>query len=131
MTKADIIVSVPKRKIISHRRSEGNLTNIRPTAPNMSVVVGVVRKSHATEGEIETRVVVVQRIGLASDVYLPGRSNNSMLFWDVDDNRHEYTTSPLFENLTIENTLFTDKINSTSGNGINITDNVNMLNYVK
>ena len=80
---------------------EGNLTNIRPIAPNMSVVIGIVRRSHQTEGEIGVKPVVVQRLSLSSDVYPGGLINNAILFWNTITSRHEYTTTPTLDNLTV------------------------------
>ena len=80
---------------------EGNMTNVRPTPPNMSVILGEVLFSNVNEGVIGNRPVVVQRVGLSSDVYLPGRSNNSVLAWDATNQRYGHTNSPIFNNLTL------------------------------
>lgn len=82
---------------------EGNLTNIRPIAPNTSVVIGIVTRSHLSEGVIAVNPTVQQRLSFLSDVYPANKINNSILSWDGDAERHEYTISPFFNNITGNN----------------------------
>ena len=81
---------------------EGNLTNIPPIAPNIRVVMGIVERSNSNEGVIAFNPTVVQRIQLASDVYPFGLTNNSILQYNSNTSRFEFTTSPTFDDITIQ-----------------------------
>ena len=61
----------------------GALTNIRPIAPNIAVIIGVVLRAHATEGVLSIKPVVVQRVSLASDVVISSIQDDDILAWDT------------------------------------------------
>lgn len=70
----------------------GALTNIRPTQPNIGVVIGVVLRAHATEGVLAVNPVVIQRISQASDVLVSSIADAQILAWDNGDSRWENKT---------------------------------------
>jgi hypothetical protein len=63
--------------------TEGALTNVRPTPPNIGVIIGVVLRAHATEGVIGVNPVVIQRVSLASDVIITNIQDGDVLTWDA------------------------------------------------
>ena len=69
--------------------TEGGLTKTRPTPPNIGVVIGVVLRAHATEGVLGVKPIVIQRISLASDVFITNIQDGDVLAWDSTDNRWE------------------------------------------
>lgn len=64
---------------------DGAKTDVRPAPPNIAVVVGVVLRSHATEGIIGVRIIPVFRLAWLSDVKAQGeQTNNDILQWNTD-----------------------------------------------
>jgi hypothetical protein len=61
----------------------GAMTNVRPTQPNIGVILGVVLRAHATEGVISVNPVVVQRHSLSSDVLITSIADNDITYWDA------------------------------------------------
>ncbi len=62
--------------------SEGNITNVRPDAPDFAISIGVAVNS-TEEGIIAVRPVVVQRLSWLSDVNArDNQTTNDMLVWD-------------------------------------------------
>lgn len=71
---------------------DGGMTNTRPVAPNIAVVMGSVFRSHPTEGIIGVRVIPVFRLSWLSDVKAQGAQDNwDLLYWDTDSARWELT----------------------------------------
>jgi hypothetical protein len=86
----------------------GALTNVRPSAPNIAVAMGVVVKAHATEGIVACNPVVVQRISLSSDALVTTpTSDNSFLQWDNANGYWEDRTS-----ITVPGTITTPITNT-------------------
>jgi hypothetical protein len=68
----------------------GLYTDVRPIAPNITVVVGVVLRSHQTEGVIGVRIIPVFRLAWLSDVKAQGAQTNwDILYWNTDSLRWE------------------------------------------
>ncbi len=61
----------------------GGKTNVRPAAPNIAVVLGVVLRAHSSAGVIAFNPVVVQRVSLSSDVLLTNLQDADVLQWDA------------------------------------------------
>ena len=72
---------------------EGNLTNIRPTAPNTSVVIGIVIRSNTNNGSIAVHPIVQQRLTFLSDVYPAGLTEASIVRYNLTNSRFEISTS--------------------------------------
>jgi hypothetical protein len=61
----------------------GGLTNVKPTSPDYSVVVGYVAYTHATLGKLFVNPLAANSLGDLSDVYIPTTpSNNDVLTYD-------------------------------------------------
>lgn len=68
----------------------GLYTDIRPIAPDITVVVGIVFRSHAQEGVIGVRIIPVYRLAWLSDVRAQGAQTNwDILYWNTDSLRWE------------------------------------------
>ena len=72
---------------------EGNLTNVRPTAPNTSVVIGIVVRSNNENGTIAVHPIVQQRLSFLSDVYPIGLTDASIFRYNSTSQRFEVSTS--------------------------------------
>lgn len=68
---------------------EGQITNIKPSAPNHLVTLGYVVYAHANNGKIYVKCDNGYEIGELHDVYAPSPSNNDGLFWSSGNNRYE------------------------------------------
>jgi hypothetical protein len=62
--------------------SAGKLTNVKPTAPNHSVIVGFVEYAHAIHGKIFVSVNNCYELGDLHNVRLSGLSNNDVLTYN-------------------------------------------------
>ncbi|MCK5605600.1 hypothetical protein KAR91_27145 [Candidatus Pacearchaeota archaeon] len=60
----------------------GGLTKVRPTPPNIAVIIGIVTRAHATEGILSAKPIVVQRHSLSSDVLISSIADNDLTYWD-------------------------------------------------
>jgi hypothetical protein len=61
----------------------GAMTKVRPTQPDIGVVIGVVLRAHATEGVISVNPTVIQRHSLSSDVLITSIADNDITYWDA------------------------------------------------
>lgn len=68
---------------------EGQITNIKPSAPNHLVILGYVVYAHANNGKIYVKCDNGYEIGELHDVYAPSPSNNDGLFWSSGNTRYE------------------------------------------
>ncbi len=68
----------------------GLYTDIRPIAPDITVVIGVVLRSHANEGVVGVRIIPVFRLAWLSDVKAQGSQTHwDILYWNNDSSRWE------------------------------------------
>jgi hypothetical protein len=95
--------------------NEGEITNIKPTAPSHLVTLGYVIYAHANNGKIYVKCDNGYELGEIHDVYAPSPLNNEGIFWSSGTTRYEnksittvlgYTPAPLY---TFE--LYTDTSN--------------------
>jgi len=68
---------------------DGEITNIRPTAPNHTVVIGYVVHSNANNGKIYIKIDNGYEIGELHNCYLPSPNNNDGIFWSSGTTRYE------------------------------------------
>ena len=86
----------PAESILWADSIDGGMTNVRPIAPNIAVVIGVVLRSHPTEGIIGIRAIPVFRLAWLSDVKAQGsQAHWDMLYWNEDSLRFELTNGLL------------------------------------
>jgi len=93
----------------------GAITNIKPTAPNHTVVLGYVVYAHAVNGKIFVKCDNGYELGELHDVYVPTPSNNDGIFWSSANSRYQnntvagalgYTPVPATRQLTINGTAY-------------------------
>jgi hypothetical protein len=70
----------------------GGLTNVRPVAPNHSVIVGYVTYAHAIHGKIYVAVDTGYELGELHNVYAPSPANNASIWWNSSTLRYENNT---------------------------------------
>jgi hypothetical protein len=70
----------------------GELTNVKPEAPNHSVIVGYVEYAHANNGKIFVKVDNGYELGELHNVYTPSPINGDSIFWNTATNRYENST---------------------------------------
>lgn len=70
----------------------GQLTNIRPIAPNHAVIVGYVTYAHANNGKIYVSVDTGYELGELHNVYAPSPANNASIWWNSSTSRYENNT---------------------------------------
>jgi len=75
----------------------GGYTSTKPTSPDHIVYVGIIVRSHPTQGVIEVKIQNTQELAESSDVLITSPANNEGLFYDG--------TSSLWKNKTIANVL--------------------------
>ena len=84
---------------------EGEITNIKPTAPSHLVTLGYVVYAHANNGKIYVKCDNGYEIGELHNVYAPSPTNNDGIFWSSGTTRYEnksiatalgYTPSPFY-----------------------------------
>jgi hypothetical protein len=69
----------------------GGLTNVKPTSPDYSVIVGYVEYVHATNGKIFVNILNANSLSDLSDVYIPTTpTNNDVLTWVSANSRAEF-----------------------------------------
>jgi len=68
---------------------EGGITNVRPTAPNHSVIIGYVVYAHANNGKIYCKIDNGYELGELHNVYAPSPNSNDGIFWSSGTNRYE------------------------------------------
>lgn len=84
--------------------TEGQITNIKPTAPNHLVTLGYVVYAHQNNGKIYVKCDNGYEIGELHDVYAPSPSNNDGLFWSSGTSRYENKSVTNVLGYTPENT---------------------------
>ena len=83
--------------------NEGEITNIKPSAPNHLVTLGYVVYAHANNGKIYVKCDNGYEIGELHDVYAPSPNNNEGIFWSSGTNRYENKTIATALGYTPEN----------------------------
>jgi len=102
----------------------GELTNVPPPAPNSTIFIGNVIRSHGTEGVIFVKLDKLPA-GLTDISNVNGsatKNNNSVLYWNNDTGVWSPTNNPIFDNNYIKKyatgnfngSLYTTGANSTS-----------------
>lgn len=81
----------------------GNLTSTIPTSPNATLFIGIVIRSHATEGIIWANPILVPILEDSSDVYIPesAKVNGSLMIWNNSTRRFE-----LSQSITVPDSIF-------------------------
>jgi hypothetical protein len=69
--------------------NEGEITNIKPTAPSHLVTLGYVVYTHANNGKIYVKCDNGYEIGELHNVYAPSPNNNDGIFWSSGTTRYE------------------------------------------
>jgi hypothetical protein len=82
----------------------GAITNVKPIAPNHSVIVGFVVYAHANNGKIFTKIDNGYEVGELHDCYLPSPNNGDTIVWNSTTLRYE--NQPLPTSASFASTLF-------------------------
>ena len=100
----------------------GKMTNIKPTAPNHSVILGYVEYAHSQHGKIYIKIDNGYEIGELHDVYAPNPTNGQGLFWNSTNSRYQlqsvtnvigYTPVPESRTFTINGVVYDMSANRT------------------
>jgi hypothetical protein len=100
----------------------GKMTNIKPTAPNHTVILGYVEYAHSQHGKIYVKIDNGYEIGELHDVYAPNPTNGQGLFWNSTNSRYQlqsvtnvigYTPVPESRTFTINGVLYDMSANRT------------------
>ena len=93
--------------------TNGNVTNIEPTAPTSKISVGMVLRSNATNGVVYVKIRAIARNQKLSDVYAPTLTGGDVLRWNSTTLRFEVfnVTSALSNKVDTSRTI-------TAGNGL-------------
>lgn len=100
----------------------GKITNIKPTAPNHTVILGYVEYAHAIHGKIYVKIDNGYEIGELHDVYAPSPSDGQGLFWNATNSRYQlssvsgvigYTPVPESRTFTINGVVYDMSANRT------------------
>jgi hypothetical protein len=78
-------------KLWVHPTIPGKLTKVRPTSPNMHVLVALVIHAHSN-GSIFVRVTNGQALGDLHDVYTTNQQDGDALVWNSTNNRYQINT---------------------------------------
>ena len=70
----------------------GGVTNVKPTAPNHTVVIGYVIYAHANQGKIFVKVDNGYELGELHDIYAPSPTNKQSIYWNSTNSRYELNT---------------------------------------
>ena len=93
--------------------TNGNVTNIEPTAPTPKISVGMVLRSNANNGVVYVKIRAIARNQKLSDVYAPTLTGGDVLRWN--------NTTLRFETFNITSAL-SNKVDTsrtiTAGNGL-------------
>lgn len=81
----------------------GSITNIKPTAPNHTVILGYVVYSHQNNGKIYVKIDNGYEIGELHNCYLPSPNNNDSIFWSSTNARYENKSIATVLGFTPEN----------------------------
>jgi len=84
----------------------GTFTDTPAIAPNASIFIGLVLRSHLTEGIIFVQLDKQSLLGDLSDVYTASLNNYDILQYDSTDLRYENTNTPTFNHLTSLDNIF-------------------------
>lgn len=100
----------------------GKITNIKPTAPNHTVILGYVEYAHSQHGKIYVKIDNGYEIGELHDVYAPNPTNGQGLFWNATNLRYQlssvsgvigYTPVPETRTFTINGVVYDLSANRT------------------
>jgi hypothetical protein len=100
----------------------GKMTNIKPTAPNHTVILGYVEYAHSQHGKIYIKIDNGYEIGELHDVYAPNPTNGQGLFWNSINSRYQlqsvtnvigYTPVPESRTFTINGVVYDMSANRT------------------
>ena len=100
----------------------GKMTNIKPTAPNHTVILGYVEYAHSQHGKIYVKIDNGYEIGELHDVYAPNPTNGQGLFWNSTNSRYQlqsvtnvigYTPVPESRTFTINGVVYDMSANRT------------------
>ena len=93
--------------------TNGNVTNVEPTAPTSKISVGMVLRSNANNGVVYVKIRAIARNQKLSDVYAPTLTGGDVLRWN--------NTTLRFETFNITSAL-SNKVDTsrtiTAGNGL-------------
>ena len=93
--------------------TNGNVTNVEPTAPTSKISVGMVLMSNANNGVVYVKIRAIARNQKLSDVYAPTLTGGDVLRWN--------STTLRFETFNITSAL-SNKVDTsrtiTAGNGL-------------
>jgi hypothetical protein len=92
----------------------GQLTNIRPIAPNHAVIVGYVTYAHANNGKIYVSVDTGYELGELHNVYAPSPADKASIWWNASTLRYENNTVAGILGYTPANAATELTINGTS-----------------
>ncbi len=70
----------------------GAITNVKPTAPQHTVILGYVVYAHAVNGKIFVKCDNGYELGELHNVYVPTPSNNDGIFWNTANLRYQNNT---------------------------------------
>lgn len=70
----------------------GQLTKVRPIAPNHAVIVGYVTYAHANNGKIYLAIDTGYELGELHNVYAPSPTANQSIYWNTTNSRYELNT---------------------------------------
>ena len=70
----------------------GRITNIKPTAPNHTVVIGYVVYAHSTQGKIFVKVDNGYELTELHDIYAPSPTTGQSIYWNATNSRYELNT---------------------------------------
>lgn len=100
----------------------GKMTNIKPTAPNHSVILGYVEYAHSQHGKLYIKIDNGYEIGELHDIYAPNPSDGQGLFWNATNSRYQlqsvtnvigYTPVPESRTFTINGVVYDMSANRT------------------
>lgn len=75
---------------------DGGLTAMRPIAPRIAIIIGVVVRSNAEDGIVGVKTTAVQRLAWQSDVKAQGTQTHwDILYWNNDNLRWELNDGQL------------------------------------
>ena len=100
----------------------GQLTKVRPIAPNHAVIVGYVTYAHVNNGKIYMAIDTGYELGELHNVYAPSPTANQSIYWNVANSRYQlntiggilgYTPADAATTLTINGTTYDLSANRT------------------
>lgn len=93
--------------------TNGGVTATEPIQPTPKISIGMVLRSHATEGIIYVKIRAISRLAKLSDVYAPTLANGNILRWNSTTLRFEAWDSI---------TELANKVDVVSGKGLSTND---------